>query len=447
MNKNLKIIRKLIIFFILLIVFILTILLGRKRIENKSEIETNNSFINEIQEEQDPGLDEPPEIKIEKSFNYITDSSLYYAIDKIIGGYISSASIGDTDYLINMLSPTYISNKKITTSNIINKIGIPSLDNINQYYTYDILSAIEAEKDERIRICIVEVKYREIGENGGNRTKVMIVLDMNNKTFDLYPEEYVKEKGIDKVSVGNEVNINIEAIENRKTNNFNIQIKTDNEMANNYFNSFKNRIEYDKDLAYTTLNNEYANKRFGNKTAFENYLNENKYLIATMKINTYIVKQYADYTDYVCTDQYENYYIFRQQGGIMRYTVFLDTYTIPIEMFEKEYHTDNEQKKVNLNLNRFNQMINTKDYNAIYDKLNQAFKTNNFKTVNELKTYINNNFYRINNIELTDVQENGDYYVIKANLIDQTKPNTSKAITIAMKLGETTNFEISFSID
>ena len=59
-------------------------------------------------------------------------------------------------------------------------------------------------------------------------------------------------------------------------------------------------------------------------------LKNNSSYLYTMAINQYKISSEAEYIDYICADQHESIYTFRQQGGIMRYTAFLDDYTIEI---------------------------------------------------------------------------------------------------------------------
>ena len=56
-----------------------------------------------------------------------------------------------------------------------------------------------------------------------------------------------------------------------------------------------------------------------------------------------------NYTEYTCMDQFENYYIFRE-NKVMDYSIILDNYTIPTEEFIEKYNSVNEQKKVVLNI-------------------------------------------------------------------------------------------------
>ena len=92
-------------------------------------------------------------------------------------------------------------------------------------------------------------------------------------------------------------------------------------------------------------------------------------------------------------------------------------------------------------------MINHKDYNAVYNVLNSTFRDNNFKTINNLKKYIQNNFYQINDIEIKNGTDKDNFYTFTCKLINQENSKDSKNINIIISKTDNTNFEISFSFE
>ena len=91
-------------------------------------------------------------------------------------------------------------------------------------------------------------------------------------------------------------------------------------------------------------------------------------------------------------------------------------------------------------------MLNTKDYNAIYKKLNATFRNNNYKNINQLAQYLQKKTYDINTIAVEDIEKNGDYYVCSCTLTNQKNEQEEKNMTIMIKLIDDNNFEMSFNI-
>ena len=222
--------------------------------------------------------------------------------------------------------------------------------------------------------------------------------------------------------------------------------ESDKKIANSYFSNYSELLEYYPEEAYNRLDSEYKNARYKSLEAFKEYVSKISYTIYTMNINKYKVHKTDNYTDYLCTDQYNNYYIFREKDGIMNYTVFLDSYTVDLDVFKENYEKASNEEKVSLNVGKFKQMLNTKDYNAIYNKLNETFRKNNFSTVSKLEEYLKKNTYEINSIKVENKNQQNDYYVCECTLVDQTNTEQTKKMTIMIKLLDNNNFSMSFSI-
>lgn len=425
------------------------------KINQSSDIEDMNN-VNEINKyydifSDDNSVDTFYDYEIEdlaqKKLHYIVDRNKYFGIDLIVSNYINHSGEGNVDHFMNIFSSKYISENNITKDNIMSKTEIPKLSREGSYYIYDIISVLESRQSINFYTYIVEFKYRTNADINLKTNKVLIVVDSQNVTYEVYPENYLKKNNYYNLKEGDILEASYEKIEKNQGNSYIPVQKSDMEMANKYFNSFKQRLIYDSDLAYETLNNEYIVNRFGTKEKFKKYLEENKYLIAIMQLDLYIVKRYDNYTDYICKDKYDNYYIFRQKDGIMRYTAFLDSYTVELDYFKELYDNCNINDKVGLQVNKFKQMINSKDYNSIYNKLNAAFKNNNFANVSELETYLKNNMYDINDIRIPDIKEYEDYYICTCILVNFQDKNESKNMNIIIKLIDSNNFEMSFSIE
>ena len=263
---------------------------------------------------------------------------------------------------------------------------------------------------------------------------LIIIISKNSKKneesyayseFKNYKEEYVPQK--------NKYNCNEFSIINMDTEGL-LQI---------YFNNFKIAILEDTEVAFNMLDKEYREKRFGNLESFRKYITSNYNLIRGSSLSSYITKEYGDYTQYVCRDNNGNYYVFRE-NAIMEYTMLLDTYTIELPEFTEKYYTATEQQKVALNIDRFIQAINSKDYKFAYNCLADSYKNNYFKTQNDFETYIKQNFYEKNTIGYKQFDTEGNVYTYSVIL---TNEKTGEQInkTFICRLGEGSDFVLSFN--
>ena len=134
-------------------------------------------------------------------------------------------------------------------------------------------------------------------------------------------------------------------------------------------------------------------------------------------IEKYKINDKENEKEYICIDQYGNYYIFKD-NGVMNYTVKLDTYTIDTEDFNNKYDNGSDQLKVGMNLEKIFQALNRKDYEYIYEKLDSTFKQNNFSTLNDFEQYAKENFYDINKIEYGKFQEKSGVYIYEILISD-----------------------------
>ena len=130
----------------------------------------------------------------------------------------------------------------------------------------------------------------------------------------------------------------------------------------------------------------------------------------------------------------------------MRYTTFLDNYTVLTDSYAKEYNQLEKFEKGKYNLNKFINMVNTKDYNAIYNVLDNTFRSNNFNNQLELEQFIKNNMYSLNRIEINDYNnETYEYYVFEVILQNMKNTEERKKMTVILNQTESTDFTISFS--
>ena len=114
----------------------------------------------------------------------------------------------------------------------------------------------------------------------------------------------------------------------------------------------------------------------------------------------------------------------------------------------KYYNNLSNEDKAVYNLSTFRQMLNNKDYSAIYNVLDSTFKNNNFSNVNNLQDYLKNHIYDLNYINIMDKnkEENG-YYVFNCELQNIRNNSETRNMVIVINLTEGTNFTMSFSFN
>ena len=129
----------------------------------------------------------------------------------------------------------------------------------------------------------------------------------------------------------------------------------------------------------------------------------------------------------------------------MNFTVILDTYTIDLPEFTEKYTKASDEEKVLLNIQKCFTAINDKDYRYVYNKLDNTFKANNFKTLADFEKYINANFFEKNKKSASNARKQSEVYLydIKISNIDGTSSITK---TFVMQLKENTDFVMSFGV-
>ena len=309
-------------------------------------------------------------------------------------------------------------------------------------------------------------------KNTTSNFAVGVKLDSNNNTFSILTYKYLQEKGLLNIDESKVVQLKqIDKIENKEYNIFKKVYITEEEYVKYIFETFINRMLYNIEEAYSNLDSTYSNKRFENLQNFKKYAESNKdlylsfnnskqygdfndmydymeylYTHKTLELSSYQVKKYDDYTQYVCIDQNNNYYIFREKS-IMQYTVILDTYTIDLPEFTEKYESAKDEEKVLLNIQKCFEAINNKDYNYVYNKLDQTFKNNNFKTLADFEKYMKDNTFDSNTVSSSNGKVQGNTYMYDITIKDSSGKDTNTIKkTFVMQLKEGTDFVMSFGV-
>ena len=333
-----------------------------------------------------------------------------------------------------MLDSQYIEYDKITEDNIKQKIDEIKISDV------DITEMYVAQLNVNVSMYLVKGRLKEQKTRNISDFMIMLKVDASNNTFSVFLKDYI-ENNYSNIKVGDIVKWNLnETIEKNNVNIYDYKIIDDETYISNLISKYKYEVLYDKETAYKSLDDEYRQNRFKSFENFESYAKSNIKRNVILKLNKYQINKYDDYTEYVCQDTSGNYYIFNEKS-VMNYGLILDTYTINIPSFIKKYNKSETQVKVGMNVEKILMAIKEKDYNYVYSKLDDTYKANNFKTVEELQNYIEKVFVS-DNVTYDKYNDLGNVYTYKLLI----NGDSNSDITVIVKLLDDYDFKMSFEI-
>lgn len=435
-----KKIKILIISIIILILIIGVILM----VFNNKNNNINENFANNV------------EVVSEKSEDNRSDitTTNYYIIQKCISQYLGiinknnpayyrvndngeNVKFVNEDYIrgriYDLLSENYINKNNITKNNVYSYV-----ENITENVNFCMLDA-KVIKNDNINQYII-YGFIESAENEFITNKYYIInLDENNNIFSVEPISK-KYDNLNDISVDN---VKIEKNENNKIPTVKINSET---QCKNYLTEFKRMMLSNQEVAYEYLDKDYREKRFGNLNQFKNYINKNKDELKSLSVSEYLVNVYDDYTEFVCKDKSGIIYIFDAETPL-KYTVKLDTYTIISDKYKSEYDSAETQKKVQMNIDKWVQMLNNRDYSSAYNLLDETFRNNTFGSQEKFEKYMNENYSLQYSITYNEYKEENDISIMSITLKDILGKNeTTKDLKIIMQLNNNYDFVMSFEI-
>lgn len=237
-------------------------------------------------------------------------------------------------------------------------------------------------------------------------------------------------------------------IENNNANNqITMELMTDVRIVNLYYDIIKNLLNSEPEVLFDILDTNYKEVRFGNIENYMDFVNNNISKFSNMTISKYAKYSYEDYLQYICLDNYGDYYIINEDLQTGDYSILLDSYTIDQPEFIEKYDSASDVEKAGYDIDKFMTAINAKDYNYAYNHLAQTFKQNNFPTIDSFRTYIQNNFYARNEFEITNGTKEGNYYVYTVNILNAEQENSGlKQKNFIVNVKEDREYELSFNI-
>lgn len=399
----------------------------------------------------------PSEVKFSAEGTKIAPSavetSMYFSIEACVDKILYYSQNSNKEAILSLMNGEYISSNNITQNNVLDVTGL------NTIKKYKVIKMYTAAR-EFYRMYFVQV----ITDSGYIYLNIDEDLETSSFNFKMLSKEEFEKY------ISTEIPVYKKYIERNSYNSMPYRQLSIDDVTENYFNDFiENAIEF-PEIAYSSLDKEYRDARFGNFEEFKKFISNNADIKQIYEYNLGDDEDYEsiedyfysapqkigierynkeisdEYTKYIFIDSYDNTYIFYVTSG-MQYTVILDTYTMDLPEFTNKYSTATDQEKVILNINKFALAINNGDYKYAYNKLADGFKENYFPTFDEFTTYIKSNFFAKNNFEYVSYgNEAGAYYTYTVNIKDKSGISTNTLNkTFIMQLGEGTDFKLSFN--
>ncbi len=460
MNKLKKIIIILFIIILILIVGVLLVLSNRESsnenimiddVEEPDGIDKEESDTNIIKE-----LDNRMDYFIVKEvFENILDYINYLDYDLSQGRLEFTSDNEERQFLnryknegINMLKSVmpkeYISSFGMNDDKIYSSLVKYANKNIRISDVYDTNSS------SNIKTYLVYANILDTNDE----FNMVILLDYNNKTFNIMLENYLEKEKMDKNKIlGMSFKLGLneiaekDAIESNEYNVYEIPSVNNEMYTQELMENYKYYLLNFSQKAYDLLDNEYKEKKFNGLDKFKKYIDNKNSNIEDMELSKYKVNIYNDYTEYICIDQFGDYIIFKETT-VMKYSVILDTYTVDLPEVVENYNNSNEKEKVGMNITKIFDALNDKDYEYVYSKLNDTFKKNNFDQLIVFENYMKDNLFEENKLESGEFSVEGSTYIYKLSIKNSDDDSSEiKNMTVIMKLLEGTDFVMSFSIE
>ena len=440
--KNIKkfiIILSIIIVILIIIIFIL-------KFNKKSE---ENTLPEENIEELDAGKEFESNAN---NFQIVDDSNIFFSISNILSNYMQLATykIGDTEnnayniqteeekkkILFDLLDEDFIKEKKIDSENIYNYIEDIKYD--YNYYAID----IRAKYEDKISTYIMKAYIEDINNTNLEEKFYIVRIDNENNSYSVEPilEKY---KSLDEIAVKEKNS----SIQKNDYNFFRIETISVERLVKIYMDFYKTIVIKYPELIYNNyLDNEYKKARYRTVEEFKRYIEKNKEEIQNLRATKYLIENSENGKNYVVLDQYQNTYQF-YETSTMQYKIKLDTYTIPSEKFIEEYNSSNNKNKVFLNIDKWIDMLNNRDYVTAYNVLDETFRNNNFSSQESFEKAIREFLPLHYKAQYSEYTEQNGTYATTITLSDITgESQETKQITVIMQLKEGTDFVMSFSV-
>ena len=307
--------KKVLIMLLILLIMIGIIVFALIQLEQADKSKTEND-ISQVEDIQG------------KSFEEIKDYKTYFSVKEVINNYITyMKQINGDEYV----DTSRLNMTKAEVAEAMQEDGLDAIKSIldddykknvsdnsiiqiqNQYkqngtydkevtYSLNIDNVYECQLTNNIIITLAEAKLN------GKELNVLVKFDNKNNTYSMFLDDYVSKYNYNKNMDKKDFNISKNEI---IKNSYNNNIKVDDSevyVITQYFSDFRMKMLNDTEVAYRELDSDYAQKKFGDYSNFQNYINENKESITYAGINKYQVVENSDNKEYICRERYWKVY-------------------------------------------------------------------------------------------------------------------------------------------
>lgn len=442
MNKTKKTIVFLIVILLIILVTLIMLLfyIKNNKINQEGSDENDTTIVDEYGKVEENGMNRNAYFDVNtciaqymNSLNIENGRYFGYNEDGSYGIVVEENDIKQNIY--DLLSEKYINNNNITLDNLYEYVQV-----LKQPVLYVPLE-ISVIQDGDITSFIAHGLIENLEMEVIDEIFAVVNIDLVKNIFSIEPlsREY---NSVDDISVERLE----EKIANNGNNKFSASSPGYETIIKDYINIYKRLAIGSPERMYELLNKEYREKRFQNVDGFKEYVEENKQKIISINPEKYKKTEYDEYTEYICIDQNDNYYIFNERK-VMDYDMILDTYTIDLPDFITKYDSQKDEQKAALNVNKIVSAINEKDYKYVYNKLNATYKNNYFSNYDTFVQIMKNNFYDSNELSVEKCESVGqNTYTATIKLTNSKDETQTKSMIITVKLLENRDFEMSFAI-
>ncbi len=294
------------------------------------------------------------------------------------------------------------------------------------------------------------VYYRINTEEKQVNSRVLFIkIDRKNKTFSIYPYEYLQMNNYINLKENDRVQIdNLNDIEKNEQNLYNTDNYEQKDLTNliELYEKYKFDLYYDVEHLYNSLNEEYKNQNYGNYDEFNNFIETHRQELESDEMQKYRTADTNNGTELIGIGTSGRNYIF-DMTNLTEYDVRLDGYSSVTEEYMKNYNMVLPEGKGRYSINRIFNAINEKNYKFLYDKLNDVQKQNYYPTYEEFVKFIQNNLFEENNAEILESGQNTatDVYQYLVEVKDLAGGNNHKIFTIVIFLGQNGDFKFGIT--
>ena len=430
----------LIVILIVLLIIIFTILNRLAKKEKEIEISKENN----------------PELYTILDIQDVEDEKEFFIINNCVREFLLAENEKDDKKVFNMLDEEYKSEHGISINNVLEKANVLKSEFCNFFASKISFREISFQQKYQYFVYgkVFENEYKENYE-----VYLIVNVDFTNNCFSIQLDENfnIDEKEYAKIIEDLKKGNTGEIIRVADTKEAKIELNEDNkfsnvssdkpEMLEEYLNYYTIMAVYLPEFTYNNLlDKEYRDAKFKNLEEYENYVQNNKNMILNTAISKYNVYEKEGYVEYFICDTNENYYIFKVKG-VMDYTVVTDFYTIDLEQITEKYDSGSEQEKVAINIQKVLAAIKDKDYEYVYDRLNENFKNSNYESLEKFEKTMREIYIGRMKLTFGDFSNEGNTYIYNIDLKGTTASNNREVnMQIIMQLKEDRDFVMSFSI-